>query len=242
MQEQKHSRRKCCQICGKEFLSKDLYPNSLIRSAVMKTGKKVYPQMTEDGFICFDDLRRLGAMHFEEVLKKERGSLSELEKEVLESIKDHELLAEDVNKEFEKKLTFGEKLADKMAQFGGSWSFICLFGCLLFFWMGINSLQYFYLPFDPYPFIFLNLVLSCLAALQAPIIMMSQNRQAAKERLSMENDYVVNLKAELQVRQLNARLELFMKHHWQRMHEIIRMQEEILEEIGHRLSEKKKKL
>lgn len=227
--------KKKCHVCGEEIDINDLYPLALIRNNVYLLAEKKYPSLTREGFVCFPDLRKISALHFEEILKQEKGALSELEQEVVQNLKKHELLSENINLEFEQTLTFGERLADKIARFGGSWTFISFFAIVLFTWMGINSFQFIQKPFDPYPYIFLNLILSCLAALQAPIIMMSQNRQASKDRLSQESDYQTNLKAELQIRQLNARLELFMRHHWQKMHEITRMQEEILREFEEKL-------
>lgn len=224
--------KKQCQVCGNIFDIKDLYPVALIRNNVFNLAQKKYPALSFEGFICFPDLQKVSAMHFEEILKQERGALTKLEKEVLQSLEEHEIFSENINEEFEEALTFGERLADKIAKFGGSWIFISFFLFVLFSWMGINSFQFFQKqPFDPYPYILLNLVLSCLAAIQAPIIMMSQNRQVSKDRLSQENDYQVNLKAELHIRHLNSRLDHFMKHLWQKMHEIVRVQEEILQEL-----------
>lgn len=112
-----------------------------------------------------------------------------------------------VNEEMEEQYGFGDRLADRVAQFGGSWSFILLFTIALLAWMVINSVEALFRPFDPFPFIFLNLILSCLAAIQAPIIMMSQNRQSRKDRLHAELDYRVNLKSELQIQALHAKLD-----------------------------------
>jgi CRP/FNR family cyclic AMP-dependent transcriptional regulator len=112
-----------------------------------------------------------------------------------------------VNELMEEKFTVGDRLADRLAQFGGSWAFLICFAVTLLSWMGLNSLESLLHPFDPYPFIFLNLILSCLAAIQAPIIMMSQNRQAKKDRLQADLDYQVNLKAELQIRSLHLKID-----------------------------------
>lgn len=221
-----------CQVCQQEFDKSDLYPLALLRNNVFTLAEQKYPEITKDGFVCFPDLRKLTALHFEQILLKERGALTELEEEVINSLGKQDLLSENVNIEFDEGLTFGERVADKIAKFGGSWTFIIFFMVVLVSWMAINSFQLLRgEPFDPYPFILLNLVLSCLAAIQAPIIMMSQNRQSSKDRLSQESDYQINLKSELQIRQLNTRLELFMKHHWQKMHELTRMQEEIMQEL-----------
>ena len=113
-------------------------------------------------------------------------------------------VARDLNKAFEAQITFGQRLADHVAAFGGSWTFILLFALVIALWVSINLRPE---TFDPYPFILLNLVLSTLAALQAPVIMMSQNRQAAKDRLDAQNDYEVNLKSEMEIMALHAKLD-----------------------------------
>lgn len=122
-------------------------------------------------------------------------------------------------------------MADRMAKFGGSWKFILSFFFLLILWMVINTLFFTEEGFDPYPFILLNLVLSCLAAIQAPIIMMSQNRQAEKDRLQANEEYQTNLKAELEIQQLHSRLDLFMKQQWESLLELQRIQLELTEEL-----------
>jgi len=223
--------KKTCQVCKEPFNLNQLYPVSLIRPRILEVIREKIPNLGDEGYICSSDLRNFHTLYYEKILKEDKGVLTNLEKEVLQSLKKQEILSEDVNREFSESLSFGERLADKIALFGGSWKFISLFGILIVLWMGINSLLLLREPFDPYPFILLNLVLSCLAAIQAPIIMMSQNRQTEKDRFSQENDYQVNLKSELQIRQLNARLELFIQHQWQKMHEIQRVQDEILREV-----------
>src|SRR5262249_39564626 len=151
----------------------------------------------------------------------DRGHLSAVEAEVVHNLREEEeLLSQNLNVEFERQLTVGERIADKVAEFGGSWRFIFLFGAILLAWIACNSAVFLWRPFDPYPFILLNLVLSCLAALQAPVIMMSQNRQAAKDRLRAEHEYGVNLKAELEVRYIIAKFDQLVTHQWQRLLEI----------------------
>ena len=225
-------RKKQCEICNKKFYPHDLYPVALIRENTFNAARTDFPTISREGYVCFPDLRKIHASYYEEILKEERGVLTQLEEEVFNSLKQHDILSENINEEFDASRTLGERVADRIASFGGSWTFISIFGFVLLVWMGINTFQFLLdKPFDPYPYILLNLVLSCLAAIQAPIIMMSQNRQAAKDRLSQESDYQINLKSELQIRQLNTRLELFMRHSWQKMHEISRAQEEILQEL-----------
>jgi uncharacterized membrane protein len=155
-----------------------------------------------------------------------------LEHDVLVSLKEHETISENLNQTFDKDFTYGERLADNVARFGGSWRFILLFAFVLVIWITVNSIGLLSKPFDVYPYILLNLVLSCLAAIQAPLIMMSQNRLEAKDRLRAENDYRVNLKAELEIRHLHAKLDLLLTHQWQRLLEIQQVQTDLLEELS----------
>ncbi|XOV80886.1 MAG: DUF1003 domain-containing protein [Aestuariibacter sp.] len=136
------------------------------------------------------------------------GDLEESEKHVIKSMAEKTPIATDVNIEFDDQLTTGQRMADKVAEFGGSWPFIILFVCAMIVWILINSVWLFAsVPFDPYPFILLNLILSTLAALQAPIIMMSQNRQASKDRLSATLNYEVSLKTDLEIMQLHKKID-----------------------------------
>jgi uncharacterized membrane protein len=130
-----------------------------------------------------------------------------------------------------KRLTFGQRVSDRIAMFGGSWRFISLFGLVILGWIAINSFLMLARPFDPYPFILLNLVLSCLAAIQAPVIMMSQNRQESRDRKRAEYDYKINLKAELEIQQLHQKIDHLLNHQWERMVDIQELQMEMLEEI-----------
>jgi uncharacterized membrane protein len=223
-----------CQICHRSVAARLATPAGIIRPAVVELIRKTCPEWSSDGFICLEDLNRFRGAYVEDVLREEKGDLSDLEKEVVRSVREQELIAEDINAEFDRKLTFGDMLADKVAEFGGSWSFIICFGCVMFVWIGINTIHLLSRPFDPYPYILLNLVLSCLAAMQAPVIMMSQNRQEAKDRLRAEHDYRVNLKAELEIRHLNAKLDLLLTHQWQRLLEIQQVQTDLIQELTER--------
>ncbi|WP_020178236.1 DUF1003 domain-containing protein [Methylopila sp. M107] len=139
-------------------------------------------------------------------------TLDETERRALQHARTRTIAARDPNETFDDTMTFGERLADKVASFGGSWTFIILFGVFLVLWAGAN-VWLLTNPFDPYPFIFLNLMLSMLAALQAPVIMMSQNRQSAKDRHSAELDYEVNLKAEIEILSLHEKLDALRNEH-----------------------------
>ncbi|NUN68300.1 MAG: DUF1003 domain-containing protein [Bacteroidetes bacterium] len=120
------------------------------------------------------------------------------------------LASKNPNEEIEEKLTFGDRIADKIAEFGGSWKFIIAFGVFMAIWIGLNVLQFLFQPFDPYPFVFLNLMLSTVAALQAPVIMMSQNRAQKKDRLKADLDYQVNVKSELMLQQMHQKMDRLM--------------------------------
>ena len=167
------------------------------------------------------------------------ASFLTLDEEVVESLRQHEILSSDLSKEFERKLTFGEQLSDKIAEFGGSWRFILSFGAGLIVWIIINVAVLATRAWDPYPFILLNLILSCLAALQAPIIMMSQNRAAIRDRLHAENDYKINLKAELEIRHLHEKIDHLLRRQYNRLFEIQEIQIELLEELAKKRSARK---
>jgi uncharacterized membrane protein len=143
----------------------------------------------------------------EELLHTGFDTLSDRDRRVLTRIAQRAHITRDIDADFEKRLSLGERLADSVAEFGGSWTFIILFGLVLVGWVLLNSWFLIGSAFDPFPFIFLNLILSMLAAIQAPVIMMSQNRYAAKDRLAAAHDYEVNLKAELEIMSLHDKLD-----------------------------------
>ncbi len=221
-----------CNICGQTFAPESIISAALVRDPVADLIRQACPAWTEESHVCMGDLNRFRGDYVEQTLKEERGELSHLEQQVVASLREHELLAQDLNEEYDRQITFGERLADKVASFGGSWSFILIFGALLTSWIVLNTLPIMFRSFDPFPFIFLNLILSCLAAIQAPVIMMSQNRQQAKDRLRSEHDFRVNLKAELEIRHLHSKLDLLLTHQWQRLLEIQQLQTDLLKEIA----------
>lgn len=209
-----------------------------VRELVFEAILKDRPGLTREAFICRTDLNRFRTQYVEDALEADKGELSVVEQEVLDSLKLHEILSEDINELYEGKLSFGDRLADKIAEFGGSWSFIIVFFLFMLVWIAINTFVLLWKPFDPYPFILLNLILSCLASIQAPIIMMSQNRLEARDRLRSEHDYRVNLKAELEIRNLHEKLDHLMMHQWARLLEIQRIQLQIIEEDIERRKER----
>jgi len=222
-----------CQICKKPKSPHGGMVAELIRPSLLEFIKKEAPALDSQGFICFDDLGKFRKDYVKDVLQEEIGELSALDQEVIESLQQHEILSSDIEKQFEKKLTFGERLSDRIAEFGGSWKFLITFGAVIFVWIGANIALLATRAFDPYPFILLNLILSCLAAVQAPVIMMSQNRAEARDRLRAENDYKVNLKAELEIRHLHEKIDHLLRRQYNRLFEIQQIQIELLEELGH---------
>jgi uncharacterized membrane protein len=226
--------RQECPICRKVFSQRELVPGATVRDMIAKEIVRDHPEWSQEGFICRADLALYRAKYVRSLLELEKGELSALEKEVLNSIRDHELLTKNVEAEFAEKWSLGERLADKLASFGGSWAFLICFGGFMALWIGMNSVVLTLRPPDPYPFILLNLVLSCLAAIQAPVIMMSQNRQESKDRLRSQHDYQVNLKAELEIRHLHDKIDHLLSHQWDRLAQIQEIQLDLLSEIGDR--------
>ena len=205
-----------------------------VRPSLAEFIKSQRPNWDPQQFICFADLGIFRKDYVKRALEDEIGELTSLDQEVIESLQQHEVLTENIEKQFERKLTFGEHLSDKIAEFGGSWKFIITFGGVIVVWVVLNAVLLLDRGFDPYPFILLNLILSCLAALQAPVIMMSQNRAEARDRLRAENDYKVNLKAELEIRHLHEKIDHLLRKQYNRLFEIQQIQIELLEEISQR--------
>jgi len=214
----------------------ELIPAGVVREPVTARIKAAVPDWSASGYICLADLNRFRGEYVEQVVKQDKGELTALEAEVLKSLKERELLTKNLNVEYEQQLSLGERWADKLADFGGSWRFIGIFAAVLFLWVFLNTARVLERPFDAYPYIFLNLVLSCLAAIQAPVIMMSQNRQEAKDRLRAEHDYAVNLKAELEIRSLQEKLDHLVMNQWQRLLEIQEIQTELIQQLSEQSS------
>jgi uncharacterized membrane protein len=221
-----------CQVCGKEQRWSDAVPALLVRDSILETIRKSIPAWSMSGYICVSDLNRFRAEHVKKVLAEEKGEVAEMELQVVQSLKEHEVFASNINQEYDATVTFGELLADRIAEFGGSWSFLIVFGVILALWIGINSIAFLSKPFDPYPYILLNLALSCLAAIQAPVIMMSQNRQESRDRLRAEHDYKINLKAELEIRNLHEKLDHLLHRQWEKLMEIQQIQMDLMEETA----------
>lgn len=226
-----------CQICGTTKNDVELIPANTLREVIVEEIRKSHPDWSKSGYICRHDLEMYRMEFVQNCLRQEKGELTNIEQEVLQSLKNQETISRNTNDDIESKLTFGQRIADKVADFGGSWVFIISFSSILVIWVAVNSIALLKKPFDPYPFILLNLVLSTTAAFQAPIIMMSQNRQESKDRMRAQHDYQVNLKAELEVRNLTDKIDHLLHQEWQRLMEIQQIQTDLMEELAGRLRE-----
>lgn len=226
-------------ISNKEFPETERMQAKVIRKAIFDIIKKEHPSFNFNSAISVSELNQYRQKYISEYLLNEVGELGELEKDVLETIQNQGTLSSKiVLEEASVKLTYGQRLADKIASFGGSWRFIIIFGVFILIWMTINIIFLASKPFDPYPFILLNLILSCLAALQAPVIMMSQNRQEEKDRERSRQDYMINLKSELEIRMLHEKLDHLIINQQQELLNIQQVQVEMMEDIMKRLEGK----
>ncbi len=221
-----------CEITGKEMPLRYLVRVESIRPQILEMIRKTYPGWTGDkGMISIDLLNDFRNEYVQQMLTEENGELSRLDLAVMESIRNKDLLSSKLDADTEEKPTPGQKIADKVALFGGSWNFIILFAIILFLWIFMNSFLLLMKPFDPYPFILMNLILSCLAAIQAPVIMMSQNRQETTDRARAQNDYQVNLKAEIEIRQLHEKIDHILINQAKRLFELQEIQIDLMEQI-----------
>ena len=221
-------------LTGRKYRKRDLVNIDQLRPSLADRIRRDYPDLPANAKISVGELARYRMLYVEELLQLEHGEFTELDRQVAESISKQDTIAENTEEEYEEHRTFGERLSDHLASFGGSWSFLMSFAVVLLVWMAFNILRGEKEAFDPYPFILLNLVLSCLAAIQAPIIMMSQKRQEEKDRQRSFNDYRVNLKAELEIRHLHEKIDYLISRQWQRLSEIQQVQIEMLQEGGRR--------
>lgn len=206
-------------LSNKEFPIAEKVSGKTVRPSIFKLIEKDNPEFTSDKFLSLSELNTYREKYVEAFLTNQIGSLSDLDNTVLDSIKDKNTLSNKLDIDESEVMTFGQRIADKVATFGGSWTFIISFAAFLFLWIALNILWLANKGFDPYPFILLNLILSSLAAIQAPVIMMSQNRQEEKDRERGKKDYMINLKSELEIRMLHEKID----------HLIIRQQQEVIE-------------
>lgn len=209
-----------------------------IRSSIFELIRKEHPGFNVDCYVALDELNLYRRLYLSQLMELERGELALLDRDVLQAIRENSILTEKIEDNVESQLTIGERLADRIATFGGSWTFIVAFFCFLILWMLTNAYLLVSRAFDPFPFILLNLILSCLAAIQAPIIMMSQNRQESKDRLRAEHDYKINLKAELEIKLLSEKIDHLLVHQNKKLLEIQEVQVDYLEDLLKKVKEK----
>jgi len=225
-------------LSGTEFPISEKISARTVRHSILKLIQKDKPHFSHDGYISRNELNLYREKYIAEYLVREIGELSTLEKTVMNSLTNNTTLTDKIEVEEEKILTTGQKVADKVASFGGSWTFIISFGVFIFIWISVNVFWIVSKSFDPYPFILLNLILSCIAALQAPVIMMSQNRQEEKDRQRAKNDYMINLKSEFEIRTLHEKIDHFIMDQQQELLEIQKVQVEMMTDILNKIDKK----
>lgn len=218
-------------LSGQEFAAREKICARTIRPSILNIIKSAHPGFTEDSYCSLTELNMYRQKYIQDFLLREVGELTELEDTVLDSLKNRDSLVNKVEESVEERTTCGQRLADRVASFGGSWTFIITFGFFLLMWMIVNSIVLARKPFDPYPYILLNLILSSLAALQAPVIMMSQNRQEEKDRDRARKDYMINLKSELEIRMLHEKIDHLIIHQQHELLEIQKVQIEMMNDI-----------
>ncbi|MFH6946291.1 DUF1003 domain-containing protein [Flavobacterium sp. FlaQc-52] len=217
-------------ISNLSFPAKDKISGKSIHDPILGLIVKDYPTFCDSDFIAVKELNAYRQKYISNYLSTEIGALSDLEKNVIESLKEDKSIVSIVEDEDENR-SFGQKIADKVADFGGSWTFIISFLFFIIVWIALNVWILVNKGFDPYPFILLNLILSCIAALQAPVIMMSQNRQEEKDRNRAKKDYMINLKSELEIRMIHDKIDHLIMHQQQELIEIQKVQIEMMDDI-----------
>ncbi len=227
----KRHRTAACHICKKHRPASELILGETIRPSIAALIKKQHPDWLPTSHICRPDFDHFRQEYIRQMLETEKGELSKLDKDVIRSLSKHEIISKNIESEFNQKASFANRLSDRIAGFGGSWKFITIFVAIIIVWVAVNTLALLARPFDPYPYILLNLVLSFVAALQAPIILMSQNRQEQRDRLRGIHDYKIDLKAELEIRHLHEKIDHLISNQWRRLLEIQQVQIEMLEEM-----------
>lgn len=217
-------------ISNREFPEKERVYGRLIRESIFKLMQEDHPHFQASDSCSMEEVNLYREKYLAQLLEAQLGELNTLEKTVLTSLSEQTTITDKLDEE-PQLLTTGQRVADQVATFGGSWTFIISFFVLLLLWITTNVIWFNNKGFDPYPFILLNLILSCIAALQAPIIMMSQNRQEEKDRERSKKDYMINLKAEVEIRMIHDKLDHLIKHQQQELLEIQRLQIEMMQDI-----------
>ena len=230
-----------CFITNQQFKKYETVQGKDLQKEIFDLINVDFPNFTKEDYISIQELNKYRRLFFANLISQEKGEMEKLDQDVIEAIRDNSILSENIKDEVEKDSTLGQRVADKVASFGGSWIFIIIFFTFLLIWMFLNFWMLHNKGFDPYPFILLNLILSCLAAIQAPIIMMSQNRQEDKDRERAEHDYKINLKAELEIKLLSEKIDHLLVHQNKKLLEIQEMQIQYLENIEQQVLQAKNK-
>jgi uncharacterized membrane protein len=226
-------------LSQKEFPLTEKVSANTIRHEVLNLIQQDHPAIAHDSSISKGELNFYRQKYITDYLAQELGELTELEKTVLNSLNEKTIITDKLDGDDQQSSTFGQKIADKIATFGGSWTFILSFLGFIMIWICANVYWLLNKGFDPYPFILLNLILSCIASLQAPVIMMSQNRQEEKDRERSKKDYMINLKSELEIRTLQEKIDHFIIDQQQELLEIQKVQIEMMTDIRKRIDQPK---
>ena len=221
-------------ISNIEFPEHDRVSGKTIRTSILNLILEDFPNFDVNDSIAVQELNVYREKYISKFLQTEISQLSKLEKDVVRSLGDDTSFVAKVEEEVDTR-NYGQIVADKVAAFGGSWTFIIAFFIFISIWIGSNVFIFTHKEFDPYPFILLNLILSCVAALQAPVIMMSQNRQEEKDRERAKKDYMINLKSELEIRMLDDKIDHLVMHQQQELIEIQKVQIEMMNDILNRM-------
>lgn len=224
-----------CSITGAIYEDKDGVMWLQLRPSLQAFVKSIHNGINSGSFISYKALNDILHAYVANLTAEETKAHNDLVERIKQQYKDDDALSPILPKEDVKELTFGERLSDRIADFGGSWRFIIMFLSFLVIWMIINSWYLLNKGFDPYPYILLNLMLSCVAALQAPVIMMSQNRQEDKDRERAEYDFKVNLKAEKEIQLLHKKLDHLLQHQHSNMIELFQLHLDLTEQVQQRI-------
>ena len=226
-------------LSKKEFNRGEVVNGNEIRDGIFDFIKSQYPDFSRESNISIGELNKYRRLYLTKLIEQEKGDLAAIDKDVMDAIRNNSILSENLQEDIDTAITLGQRMADKIASFGGSWTFIIAFFSFLTLWIVANIWLLASNTFDPYPFILLNLMLSCIAAIQAPIIMMSQNRQGQKDRQRAELDYKINLKSELEIQLLNEKIDHLLVHQNKKLLEVQEVQIDYLEDLMKELKNSK---
>ena len=218
-------------LSKKEINRGEVVNGNEIRDGIFDFIKSQYPDFSRESNISIGELNKYRRLYLTKLIEQEKGDLAAIDKDIMDAVRNNSILSENLQDGIDTAVTLGQRMADKIASFGGSWTFIIAFFSFLTLWIVANIWLLASNTIDPYPFILLNLMLSCIAAIQAPIIMMSQNRQGHKDRQRAKLDYKINLKSELEIQLLNEKIDHLLVHQNKKMLEVQEVQMDYLEDL-----------